>query len=139
MKKGISISLVLLMLTAMSHINVATHFCGGKFAASKISLSGKLASCGMEGSEKKSPLSGSDFTTHCCNDVVTFCGTDSNYESSFSFLSESHLDNFKVFALPLGLSVNSYKDLIPIYTNVSPPGELMSNNVDLSDICVLRI
>ena len=127
------------MLTAMSHITVATHFCGGKVASSKISLSGKLASCGMEGSEKKSPLSGTNFTTHCCNDVVTSCRIDSNYESSFTFVSESDQYNFKVFALPQGLSVNSCADIIPIYTNVSPPGELMPNNVDLSDICVLRI
>jgi hypothetical protein len=35
------------VLTAMLHLTVATHYCG-EVAASRISLSGKLASCGME-------------------------------------------------------------------------------------------
>ena len=139
MKKGISISLVFLMLTAMLHLTVATHFCGGKEAASTVSLSGKLATCGMECSEKELPLPGTNFTKHCCDDIVTFCGIDSNYTPSFSFVPESYQYNFQVFAIPVALSVNSYTNLVPLYTNVSSPDELMSTSVDLSDICVFRI
>lgn len=128
------------MLAAVLHLSVATHYCGGKESAMKVSLSGKLADCGMEGSEKKLPLlPGTNLTKHCCNDVITFCGTDSNYAPSFSFVPESFQYNFQVFEIPAGLSINSCKDLIPSYTNVSPPGVLMSTNVDLSDICVFRI
>ncbi|MFA5820079.1 MAG: hypothetical protein WC854_12480, partial [Bacteroidales bacterium] len=82
MKKGFSILLIPLILTAMLHLSVATHYCGGKEVASKLSLTGKLANCGMEGSKKELPLSGTNFTKHCCDDVVTFCGTDSNYTPS---------------------------------------------------------
>lgn len=139
MKKGFSISLVVLMMTAVFHLTVATHYCGGKVAASTVSLSGKLATCGMECSEKELPLSGTNFTTHCCDDVVTLFGVDSNYTPSFSFVPETIRYNFQVFATPVALSVNSYTDLIPLYTYVSPPGALMSTNVDLSDICVFRI
>lgn len=139
MKRVFSISLSLLMLAAMLHLSVATHYCGGKEVASKVSLTGKLAGCGMEGSKKELPLSGTNFTKHCCDDVVTFCGIDNNYEPLFSFVPESYQCNFQVLALPIGLSVNSNPDLIPLYTNVSPPGALRSTNVDLSDICVFRI
>jgi hypothetical protein len=127
------------MLTAMLHLSVATHYCGGKVASTKVSLTGKLANCGMEGLEKKLPLPGINFTKHCCDDVVTFCGIDSNYVPSFSFVPESYLYNFQVFAITVALSVNSYTGLIPLYTNVSPPDEMMSTSVDLSDICVFRI
>jgi hypothetical protein len=72
MKKVLSISLVLLMLTAMLHLSVATHYCGGKIAASKISLSGELASCGMEGEGKEIPLPETNLFAHCCDDIVTF-------------------------------------------------------------------
>ena len=123
----------------MLHFSIATHYCGGKIAASKVSLTGKLANCGMESSEKGVPLPGTNFSSHCCDDVVTSCGIDSNYEPSFSFVPESYQYNFQVFALPVGLSVNSISDIIPSYTNVCPPGALMSTNVDLSDICVFRI
>jgi hypothetical protein len=139
MKKGSSISLVLLMIVAMFHFSVATHYCGGKIAASKVSVTGKLASCGMEGSEKKLPLSGTYFTGLCCEDVTTFCGVDNNYTPSFSFLPESFQNNFQVLSLPTYLSDNSGTDLIHLYTNASPPGILMSTYVDLTDICIFRI
>jgi hypothetical protein len=139
MKKSLSISLVLLMLAAMLHISVATHYCGGKEASSKVSFTGKLADCGMEGSKKELPLPETNFTKHCCDDVVILFGINSNYTPSFSFVSETFQNNFQVFATPVALSVNSCTDLIPLYTYISPPGALMSTDVDLSNICVFRI
>ena len=139
MKKVFSILLSLLMLAAMLHLTVATHYCGGKVAASTVSLSGKLATCGMECSEKGLPLQGTNFTKNCCDDIVTFCGIDSNYNPSFSFVPESYQFNFQVFSIPAGSPVYSIAVLKSLYTNVSPPGALMSTNVDLSDICIFRI
>ena len=140
MKKGISISLVFLMVTAMLHLTVAIHFCGGKEAASTVSLSGKLATCGMaECSEKELPLSGTNLTKHCCDDVVTFCGIDGYYTPSFSFVPESYQYNFQVFSIPTGSPVYSIAVLKSLYINVSPPWTLMSTSVDLSDICIFRI
>ena len=139
MKKAISISLTLLILTAVLHLTVATHYCGGEKISSVVSLTGKLANCGMESSERDLPLPGTNFTTHCCDDVVTLIGVNSIYTPSFSFIPETYQNNFQVLASPVALSVNSNTILIPLYTNVSPPDELMSTNVDLSDICVFRI
>lgn len=139
MKKGISISLVLLIIAAMLHLAVATHYCGGKVAASTVSLSGKLASCGMEGTETDYPLPGTHLDKHCCDDVVTFCGTDSNYTPSFSYAPDSFQYKFQVFSIPAGYPVHSIEVLKSLYSNVSPHGALMSTNVDLSNICVFRI
>lgn len=139
MKKFISISFILLMLAAMLHLAVATHYCGGNVAALKVSLTGKLASCGMEYMEKDctSPLAHLD--KQCCDDVVTFYGVDTNYTPSFSIVTDSHQYNFKVFSIPGGFSINASEVLISLFTSVSPPDELMSTSVDLSDICVFRI
>jgi len=123
----------------MFHITVATHFCGGEVAASLISLSGKLASCGMEGPGKELPLSGTYFTKHCCEDVVTSYGTDSNYTPSFSFIPDSYQYNFKFFSISTGYPVYASAVLKSQYTDASPPGVLMSTNVDLTGICVFRI
>lgn len=139
MKKVVSISLVVLILAAMLHISVATHYCYGKEISSIVSLTGKLAGCGMETSENKLPLPGTIFTKHCCDDLVTFCGIDNTYTPSFSFIPESFQYNFQIFDLRVGLSVNPRSDFIHFYTNISPPGGLMSTNVDLSNICVFRI
>ena len=139
MKKVFSISLVLLMLTAMLHLSVATHYCGGNLAASKVSLSGKLASCGMEGTEKDLPLPGTYLNKHCCDDLIAYYGIDSYYTPSFFAISDSFQHNFQVLIIPVDLPVLSSEILKSLYTNVSPPGALMSTNVDLSDICVFRI
>ena len=139
MRKGFSIFLSLLMLAAIVKLSVATHYCRGREVAITVSLSGKLASCGMECSEMELPLTGTNFSKQCCDDVITFYGIDNNYTPYFSFVPESFQNNCQVLALPIGLSVKSCTDLITLYTNVSHPGILMSTNVDLSDICVFRI
>ena len=139
MKKLFSISLSLLMIVAMLHISVAMHYCEGKEVATKVSLSGKLASCGMKCSEEEIPLQGTNFTRHCCDNTLTFCGVSSNYSPTYSFVPESYQCNFQVLAIPAEVSVKSQPDNNSFYSNVSPPGALMSTNVDLSDICVFRI
>lgn len=139
MKKGFSIFLSLLMLATILHLSVATHYCSGKEVATAVSLSGKLASCGMECSEMELPSSEISFDKQCCDDVVIFYGIDNYYTPSFSFIPESYQYNFKLLAIPLELSVKSCTDLIPLYTSISPPGAFMSTSVDLSDICVFRI
>ena len=139
MKKVFSISLTLLMLVTVLHFSVAIHYCQGKEVAAKLSLAGKLASCGMEDNEKTLPLTGTNFTKHCCDDVVTYIGRDNNYVPSYSFIPEFFQYSFHSFALPAGFSVNYSAYLIHSYTNESPPGTLMFTNVDLSDICVFRI
>jgi hypothetical protein len=139
MKKGFSIFLSLLMLGAIMHLSVATHYCEGKEIAKTVSLSGKLASCGMKCLEMELPLTGTNFTNHCCDDIVTFFGIDSNYSPIYSFLPETYQHNFQILAIPVELSIKSQTNINPLYTNVSPPGALMSTYVDLSSICVFRI
>jgi hypothetical protein len=140
MKKIISISLTCLMLIALLHFSVATHYCMGKIAASKISLSGKLATCGME--DNNSDLRGSagfHFSSHCCDNSVTNYGIISIFFPSFSNVPESYNHNFQVFNVPVNLTICSVTSFKTINRSQNPPGESMTNNVDLSYICVFRI
>lgn len=140
MKKVLSISLSILMLTALLHLSVATHYCGGKETGMKVSLTGKLADCGMESSENEAPLpSGSSLKSHCCKDVLTICRTDGSWIPSFPFIPEYYQINFHVFAITADLFVNSCTDHIFSYSNATPPGVLLSTSVDLTGICVFRI
>ena len=139
MKKVYSIFLSLLMVVAMLHMSFAMHYCEGKKVDTKVSLSGKLASCGMECLKKELPLPGTSFTKHCCEDFLTYCGISSNYTPAYSFVPETYQYNFQVLAISVELSFKSQTDNNTLYSNVSPPGALMSTNVDLSDICVFRI
>ena len=139
MKKVISISLTILALIALLHFSVATHYCMGKIAATKISLSGELATCGMESDDNNQPQTGTHFISHCCDNVLVYCGINVNYFPSFSFVPESYNNNFQVFSLPASLTICSLTSSKSIYTSINPPGVSASNNVDLSAICVFRI
>jgi len=84
-KKVISISLVLLLISAMLHFSIATHYCGGHFAASSISVTGKLATCGMEEPQNEVTPTGKYLSKHCCAVAVVSISTDNNYvPSSFN-------------------------------------------------------
>src|SRR5512133_1860826 len=117
MKKVLSISLSLLMVVAMLHISIAMHYCEGKVVAATVSLSGKLASCGMICQEEELPLQGTNFTSHCCDNTLTFCGTSSNYSPTYSFLPQSYQYNFQVLAIPVDLSARSQIDFYSVYSN----------------------
>jgi hypothetical protein len=127
------------MLLALLHFSVATHYCMGRIAASKISLSGELATCGMANDENKQPQTGLHFTSHCCDNILVFCGIHGNYFPSYSFVPESYNNNIQIFSAPVSLTTFSISYFQSINTSTSPPGVSASNKVDLSAICVLRI
>ncbi len=139
MKKIISISLTFIMLIALLHFSVASHYCGGMLTESRISLSGKLATCGMESTGNDQPMTGVQYTRHCCDNVLVFCGINGTYFPSFSFVPESYQTNFMIFSAPADISVNTHGCLKSAYTSSGPPANLISSSVDLSSICILRI
>jgi hypothetical protein len=141
MKKGVSISLVFLMLTAMLHLSVATHFCVGKIAGFKISFSGKLASCGMEDYNKGNdlPMSVTQLSKHCCDDVVTYLDIDTDFTPSFCTIPEYYQVNVQNYNVSSDFPVSFSAALSTFSTDASPPCALKFSSVNLSDICVFRI
>ena len=139
MKKIISISLTFIMLIASLHFYVAAHYCGGTLMGSKISLSGKLATCGMESAGNDQPLTGFQYTRHCCDNVLVFCGINGTYFPSYSFVPDSYQTNFKIYSVPADNSLNNPGCLKATYTSSGPPADLISSSVDLASICILRI
>ena len=122
------------------HITIAKHYCGSEVATSeKVSVSGELASCGMEGSGDNSTLPGKHFSTHCCDDKVSVLAVDNNYAPSFSEFKAFSQHILQVFDIPASLQINSLSVLNLISTNVSPPGNFMVSDVSLPKICVFRI
>jgi hypothetical protein len=138
-KKVFSIFLSVIMLVAMFHFSVARHYCSGIEVASKVSLTGKLAECGMENPQNDIPLSGTVLSRHCCDNYLNYCGIFSSYLPSFSFVPETYHFNIQDFAIPLKYSITSFLDLVPLHTDTSPPGTFRPTDVDLSGICVFRI
>jgi len=131
--------MVVLVLAAMLRLTIATHYCGGEVAASKISVFGTLASCGMEVKDVKDNCEGTQLRSYCCDDVVTTYNIDNNYTPSTSFISELSSLSFQIFNIPADISSGFSFSFTNTFTSASPPGCLMSTAVDLSLICVFRI
>jgi hypothetical protein len=139
MKKFLSISFSLLILLSVMHFTVATHYCGGEFSATKVSVSGELASCGMEGPSDNCTLPGKHLNSHCCNDKVSVFVVDNNYTPSvFEFKAFSQ-PGLQVFDIPATCGIHSLSVLNLINTNVRPPGNFLVSAVSLPGICVFRI
>jgi hypothetical protein len=138
-KKVISIVFAVCVLFSGVHLTVSTHYCGGKVADKAVSLTGKIASCGMEECENSCPVHGSNLIASCCQNQVYMYSVDNHYTPSSSFLTCSFHDNLQVFNITAGASVPYSADVKLTYKNEYPPGVLLSTQVDLSDICVFRI
>ena len=80
----------------MLHFSVARHYCHGEMVASKVSLSGALATCGMEDNEGDCRHGHNEdlFDSHCCDDVVTSYFLDNTYTPATK--AKSGLDHAKL-------------------------------------------
>jgi hypothetical protein len=138
MKTVGAISLIILLLFTGMKVSVATHYCCGQFAATKISLTGEPASCGMA-NEKDSRSLQNFFANHCCENVISSCSFSTNY-----FPSQYSFDNFEVkavdlFTLPSDIVPNQEPLISDFILEGRPPGSQFPNDVHLSSICVFRI
>ena len=139
MRKGVSILFVLVMVISSAHVTIATHYCGGEVAARKISLSGKLATCGMEDSKDSCPSSGILLKKHCCENSVVTIGIANNFTAPISLQSENTQNTQNHFYLPLTYSNNYISEFNHPFTNIHPPGGVSASTVNLNNICAFRI
>ena len=120
------------------HFTVAIHYCGSKLAAIKVSLSGELASCGME-TDKDYLLPGIHIETDCCQNQGSVFAVDHNYSPSFTeFKAFVHTD-FQVYPIPENISFHSLTAVNQTETDISSPENLLFKAVSLPKICVFRI
>ena len=141
MKKFLSILTVLLVVTAMLHFSVARHYCGGELVASKLTLSGVAASCGMESGDGicGNDRNGEQVKSHCCDDVITSYSIDNNYTPASKAFTG--FDQVKIQAPVLTIE-NPVRIVFLIdrpLTGIGPPGQIMTSAVDLPEIRVFRI
>lgn len=132
---------VFLVLAGMLHFSVARHYCGGNLAATKVSLSGALANCGMEDTEGNCPYdhSGDLIESHCCEDVLMEYGLDNNYTPAAKAVAEFSTTKIAIPDLSFVSPVRFTDNQSQPWADISPPGLLMTSSVDLTEIRVLRI
>ncbi len=137
MRKVFAILITLVILASGMQVSIDHHYCGGVLAATKFSITGKLASCGMVKAEC-STSDRSSVDKRCCEDKLTTYGLQTNYIPEFS----RHSDNIK-FAQPGVAPACDFhlraNDLNSFNSRVFPPGARPRPGNTLSEIRVYRI
>jgi hypothetical protein len=139
MKKFLTIPLALLILLSGMHFTVASHYCGGNLAATKLSFSGKQATCGMIMGHPSQNQTETRISRHCCDDKIAVYQVDNNYSPSAFHLKDITHILLHEFSFPEGFSFQSAVLALTPHTNTSPPDYCMANAVRIADICVFRI
>jgi hypothetical protein len=139
MKKILSISFALLIILSGMHLSIATHLCGGEIAASKVSISGEFASCGMEVPGGNCSSQASELDSNCCKNNVSAFAVDDNYTPSFSEFNAFAQTILQIFIVPTSLEIYSFTSINLNSTDISPPENKLVHAVSLPKICVFLI
>lgn len=121
------------------HFTVATHYCGGKLAASKVSFSGELASCDMEGLVDECFTPGNHLNLNCCNNKVSAFAVEHFYAPSFTEITTFAQHILQFFTVPAYHEGQSPIATNLISTDAGPPGNILVSAVSLPKICVFII
>jgi hypothetical protein len=139
MKKLFSISLAFIMLLSGLQLTISMHYCGGELAQSKVSLTGHVASCGMETSTDDCTHASTIEESSCCKNKVSVYEVDHNYSPSFTEFKAFAQTVLQAFVIPENITFHSLTTFSNLYTDASPPDFLPANAVSLPKICVFRI
>jgi hypothetical protein len=140
MKKLFSLLFAALILLSGMHLSFATHLCGGKVSAVKLSFVGeKATNCGMCGEELITSTQKNVSTKSCCKDEMSFYAVDNNYNPSTLQLNKPVNQLLQVFNIPENISLPFLNTQYSTNTNVQPPGKYSAYAVDRPLICIFRI
>jgi hypothetical protein len=138
-KKVLTILTAVLLLASGMHLSFASHYCGGKLAAVRLSVTGEYATCGMERCITGAGTTQKTYSDNCCENHISAFSLG-NYESTTSLLPGSpeqktiHFSGIPVY--PLLSHDYSFK---AYGSNTSPPGNYCPENLSIPILCVFRI
>jgi hypothetical protein len=137
MKKVLRIMVAGIMLFSGMHLSLDRHYCGGKLVNTRLSFTGKRASCGMEKTGYACEIN-YGFNRKCCEDKASFLGSDSEYlpeDAQVNYQPGSKTLTGDLFAYSFqGLVNNGNHDQW-----VMPPGITCMPGKSHTELCVFRI
>ena len=138
MKSIISIPLIVLILFTGISVKFTTHFCGGYVAATKVSLTGELATCGMERPSDNNSLQDT-YNNNCCDDITSAYSICNNFFASSYNFDDSGRQVINMIEVPVGYLSNQETISNTSNNDIRPPGTNHPNSVDRPVLCIFRI
>jgi hypothetical protein len=137
MKKILTILIATFLLASGMQVTLDRHYCGGTLADTRISITGKLASCGMEKPELSCP-DHQVFNKKCCEDRVSYFSISSNYYPEYFKLTYHDSERGTVHLLTGNVIADNSCNSDLNY-RIFPPGNYFKSRLTQSEICVFRI
>ena len=137
MKKVLTILIATLLLASGMQVTLDRHYCGGSLADVRVSLTGKLASCGMEKPESRCPHH-PIIDKKCCEDQVSYFSINCNYFPEYFRLAHTTLER-DIFPLQMGNYISDNSTNPDLINWGFPPGDILKSRLTQSEICVFRI
>jgi hypothetical protein len=137
MKKSITILIAGVLLAFGMQVSVDRHYCGGTLADVKISVTGKMASCGMEQIQplcQNYPV----IDKKCCEDHIVFYSITSKYFPEFFKLTHPIRAKNIIATLSSNfITAGSYNT--DLMSRVLHPGDNLRSRLTQPGICIFRI
>jgi hypothetical protein len=138
MKTLISIPLMILILFTGVSVKFASHYCGGYMVATKVSLTGELATCGMESGYEINDLQ-QIIKNHCCDNIASAYSISNNYLTSAYNIEEPGQVVTNLLLSPSGYLYSNETFIALSVDGIKPPGNYDPNSVDQKVLCIFRI
>lgn len=138
MRLLLSIPLILLLLFSGVKVKFAAHYCGGHVVATKVTLNGELATCGMEMPTDVKTTENS-ITNHCCDDVTSEYSINNNYFPSTFSVEKSFPQVINLFIADLDCYDDQESIISTTTKNNRPPGTKNLDSFDQPVLCIFRI
>jgi hypothetical protein len=139
MKRIVAIPLLFLILISGIRVQIASHYCGGNYIGSKVSLNGEKASCGME-PQNSNHSSESLIKRHCCEDVITSLSISTNFVPSTAVPAQfSGQETIPISLFHSELFAGREAGLSLMAGILSPPGALNRTGIEQQVLCIFRI
>jgi hypothetical protein len=138
MRKLLSIPLIVLILFSGLTVNVATHYCCNTLVDTKLTLSGELATCGME-TVKTEKTTTERLANHCCDNILSAYSFRNIYIPTFSFVNDPvhHIADVSFF-ISDNLNPADNFSFIPKEV-IRPPGISNQLSAEQEILCIFRI
>ncbi len=139
MKKALAILTAAFLITSGMHVSFASHYCEGKLAVVKLSVTGEKATCGMEVCIPESNSSINSYRNNCCEDHVTAFSLGYYEDNASPELNVPEQRITHSFGTPCLFSLSQENVLKISNFNLSPPGTYCPENLSCPVLGVFRI
>jgi hypothetical protein len=136
MKKGLTIFVIFILLASGMWVTLDRHYCGGRLADVNLSITGKMASCGMEKSESTLPF-GTSIDKKCCEDKITLLNISSKYIPEYFEVTHPFSFNLPDAVCQSTDIICQFKNKSLLYSTL-PPGNNYAYRLTQPELCIFR-